>query len=329
MNRPGLAAVTVTPATGCARRITYRVPCRAVRARTVTTADGSLIEGIRAVLAGAEEARLCVAFASAAGVHLVGSELGKLRGRARVLVTTQFGTTTTDALSRATALGADVRVLNPAGSRTYHPKLYVGRAGKRLSAVIGSANLTGGLVSNIEAAVHLEGTSRDSALADAWARADAWWNDRLAQPWLPGAVAEPEPVADWGGDPALFDLVRREVGRDPVFETLGPDRKRNVVVECTPQGVYVETARSREKGTGPQLVPSWMVALAWDYLRAHGTLTNRYLLDVLHVHRSAFVCALLARLPDVRRRPGRGITLEWQAPQPPPPEPPRFRPGRG
>ncbi len=72
-----------------------------------------------------------------------------------------------------------------------------------------------------------------------------------------------------------------------------------------------------------------MIGLAWDTLRAHGTLTNRYLLDGLHVHRSSFVCALLARLPGVRRRPGAAITLDWRAPQPRPPEPPRFRPGRG
>jgi hypothetical protein len=283
-----------------------------VRARTVTTADGSLLEGIRGVLAGAEEARLCVAFASAAGVHLVGRELARLRGRARVLVTTRFGTTTTDALARASALGADVRVLNPDGSRTYHPKLYVGRARNRIAAVVGSANLTGGLVSNIEAAVHLEGTTRDGALADAWARTDAWWTDALAQPWLPGAVAEPAPVADWGSDPALFDLVRREVAKNPVFETLGPDRKRNLVRDVAAEGVYVETARSRGRGVGAELVPSWMIGLAWDTLRANGALTNRYLLDGLHVHRSSLVCALLARLPGVRRRPGPGITLERQ-----------------
>ena len=283
-----------------------------MRARTVTTADGSLLEGIRTVLGDAEEARLCVAFASPAGVHLVEKELQRLRGRARMLVTTQFGTTSDAALGRATALGAEVRVLNPAGSRTYHPKLYLGRTRGRLAAVIGSANLTGGLVSNIEVAVHLDGTSRDDALAEAWSRADAWWGDRFAVPWLPGAVAETAP--DWGADPALFDLVRREVARDPAFATLGRDPRRNLVVDVTPEGVYVETTRSRGKGTGAQLVPSWMIALAWDYLRAHGSLANSYLLNGLHVHRSAFVCALLARLPGVRRRPGAGITLDWQAP---------------
>ena len=261
------------------------------------------------MLAKAEEACLCVAFASPAGVHLVEKELGRLRGRARLLVTTQFGTTTAGALGRARALGAEVRVLNPAGSRTYHPKLYLGRTRGRLAAVIGSANLTGGLVSNIEAAVHLEGTPRDDALAEAWSRAETWWADRLAAPWHPGAVAEPEP--DWGGDPALFDLVRREVARDPVFATLGGAPRRNVAAGVAPEGVYVETARSRGRGSGAQLVPGWMIGLAWDALRARGTLTNRSLLDELHVHRSSFVCALLARLPGVRRRPGRQIALEW------------------
>lgn len=253
-----------------------------------------------------------VAFATHAGMHLVGQQLARLRGRARVLVTTQFGTTTPGALARAQALGAEVRVLNPAGNRTYHPKLYLGRTRNRIAAVVGSSNVTGGLVSNIEAGVHLEGTTRDDALAEAWSRADAWWNDPLALPWLPGAVAEPEPIADWGSDPALFDLVRREAAKDPVFETLGRDRRRNRVARFAPEGAYVETARSRARGAGTELVPSWMIALAWDTLRARGTLTNRYLLDVLKVYRSSFVCALLARLPGVRRRPGAKITLEWQ-----------------
>jgi HKD family nuclease len=280
----------------------------------VTTADGSLVEGIRSVLADAEEARLCVAFVSNAGVHLVGRELAKLRGRARMLVTTAFGTTTADALGRAAGLGTEVRVLNPAAGRTYHPKLYLGRSGNRLAAVIGSANLTGGLVGNIEAAVRLEGTARDDVLVEAWERADAWWNDTLTVPWLPGAVAEPAPAGDWGNDPALLDLVRREAATNPVFETLGPDRKRNVVLRVAPEGVYVETARSRGRGAGGELVPSWMIALGWDALRAHGTITNRHLLHGLNIHRSSFVCALLARLPGVRRRPGGGITLEWQGP---------------
>jgi hypothetical protein len=54
-----------------------------------------------------------------------------------------------------------------------------------------------------------------------------------------------------------------------------------------------------------------MFNLAWDHLRTHGELSNTTLLDELRVHRSSAVCAILARVPGVRVRPGRVITLVW------------------
>jgi hypothetical protein len=84
----------------------------------------------------------------------------RLRARAdqeracQLLVTTTFGTSTAAALSVAYDAGVDVRVLNPRGV-TYHPKVYVGRRDDRVSVVVGSANLTSGLVKNVEAAVLL------------------------------------------------------------------------------------------------------------------------------------------------------------------------------
>ena len=79
----------------------------------------------------------------------------------------------------------------------------------------------------------------------------------------------------------------------------------------TPEGVYVETKRSRELGRPPELVPAWMIQSAWEYLQAHGSLTNAFLLskDGLNVKRSSFVCALLARLPAVGVGDGGQITL--------------------
>ena len=52
--------------------------------------------------------------------------------------------------------------------------------------------------------------------------------------------------------------------------------------------------------------------LAWDELRSRGTLSNRTLLGDLRVHRSSAVCAILARLPQVERVPGREIVLRWR-----------------
>jgi len=50
-----------------------------------------------------------------------------------------------------------------------------------------------------------------------------------------------------------------------------------------------------------QLVPAWMLQLAWDYLQRYGELSNRYLLadDGLNVKRSSAGCALLDTLPIV------------------------------
>lgn len=45
-----------------------------------------------------------------------------------------------------------------------------------------------------------------------------------------------------------------------------------------------------------------MIQLAWEFVRTHGALTNKFLLanDGLNVKRSSFVCALLARLPGLQ-----------------------------
>lgn len=107
------------------------------------------------------------------------------------------------------------------------------------------------------------------------------------------------------------DLLRRvEAAVQPgaVIVTLGISRP-NRVVSVAPDGILVETERSAARGTGPQLVPAWMVQTAWDHLRSAGTLTQDYLMNVLNVKRSAFVCALLAQLPDVDVQRTRPITL--------------------
>ncbi len=97
-----------------------------------------------------------------------------------------------------------------------------------------------------------------------------------------------------------------------MFATLGPRPRANRVVELTPVEVHVETERSRERIGGAEPIPAWMFNLAWDRLRTHGTLSNTELLDDLRVHRSSAVCAILARLPQVERVPGKEIVLRWR-----------------
>jgi hypothetical protein len=105
--------------------------------------------------------------------------------RSRLLVTTTFQTTSPSALAMASGLGLDVRVLNPGSGRTFHPKLYLGTGVSGANAVIGSANLTGGLATNFEAAVSLRGARDDLPLAKAWSWAEELWADDRVVPWAP------------------------------------------------------------------------------------------------------------------------------------------------
>jgi hypothetical protein len=281
-----------------------------LRVSTVTTSDRSLLRAVRETLSDVEEAFLCVAFVQEKGVHLLEKELDALRrraARARLLVTTTFSTTSAPALAMARGLGLEVRVLNPGSGSTFHPKLYLGRAGRDAGAVIGSANLTGGLATNLEAGVAMAGRTTDEPLARAWDWVETLWNDKRAAPWLPEFVAES------GGeelDPWLLSKIAAEWRRDPIFRTLGPNPRPNLVTDVTPSVVYVETERSRVERGGAAEIPAWMFNLAWDQLRTHGSLSNKTLLQDLRVHRSSAVCAILARLPGISVRPGASITLE-------------------
>lgn len=278
---------------------------------TVTTSDRSLLHAVRATLDGAEEAFLCVAFVQEKGLHLLQKELEGLRARgarSRLLVTTTFQTTSPSALSMASGLGLDVRVLNPGSGRTFHPKLYLGSNRVDARAVVGSANLTGGLATNLEAAVSLRGVREDVPLARAWDWAEALWSDDRVERWTPQAAERVEEPFE----PELYRALRAEVKRSPVFHTLGPSPRKNRVVELTPVEVHVETERSRERTGGAETIPAWMFNLAWARLRTHGTLSNTVLLRDLRVHRSSAVCAILARLPQVERVPASEIVLRWR-----------------
>ncbi len=287
-----------------------------VRIETLSTVDDGLLRGVRGTLADADEALLCVAFVSRGGVQLLHDPLEKLGARARLLVTTAFGSSAAEALNHAHDLGVRVGVLNPAGATTYHPKLYLARHGGAVSAVVGSANLTQGLVGNVEFALQLAGPGTARPLRDAWTWAEARWDDDRVRPW------EVLPLPEDSHETFARDLYALLRGRfasnavhDRVVQTLGAAPRPNRISNLTPYGLHVETERSRAQGTGPQLVPAWMFNLAWTYLQAHGRLTNRHLLDMLHVHRSAAVCAILAELPPVAVASRRPITLAWRGPR--------------
>lgn len=96
----------------------------------------------------------------------------------------------------------------------------------------------------------------------------------------------------------VFEKVCATVTDGEVISTLGISRP-NWIAGIDRDGILVETMRSQNINRGPQLVPAWMINVAWAHLRTHGTLSQKHLLNELNVKRSAFVCALLARFDGV------------------------------
>lgn len=195
-------------------------------------------------------------------------------------------------------MGTRCRVLNPPRG-TFHPKVLVTRRGDSTHALVGSANLTAGLVANIEAGVVVDGPPAEEISE----LVEAWWSHAAAIDWHPPMV----PVLDLL-DASLWELIRVNIRPGDAVHTLADDRP-NKVTEVSRAGLWVETARSRGAGTGPQPVEPRMLDVAWAALLSDGELTNKRLLGELRVHRSSFVCALLARLPGVRVASRRPIRL--------------------
>lgn len=110
-------------------------------------------------------------------------------------------------------------------------------------------------------------------------------------------------------DDELYNRIASVVEAGDEIETLSISRP-NWISSFDRSGVWVETGRSRARGSGPQLVPAWMIAVAWERLSKRGDLSHTELLGEMNVKRSAFVCALLARFPDVVVRQSRPTVLE-------------------
>jgi hypothetical protein len=112
-------------------------------------------------------------------------------------------------------------------------------------------------------------------------------------------------------DDELFDRVSDVAGPGTVILTLST-KNLNRITGVERKGVWVETERSMSLGSGPQLVPAWMIAAAWERLCNKGELSQQELLNELNAKRSAFVCALVAKFPEVHIRSMRPTVLELQ-----------------
>jgi len=268
--------------------------------------NGGLLKGMRSVFESATESLLCVAFINRAGVALIEDELQRLGRGARVLLTSVFGSSTQPALHTLQRLGCQVKILNLSGG-TYHPKLYIARAPQFSTAAIGSANLTSGLIKNVEVMSRFRGSPDWKPIREASIIAEDLWNHSGALPAKEAVEESKEEVFS----PDLDALMRSTFHLGQTVKTISQGQA-NKIVEILPTGILMGTERTESRGTGPQLVDAWMIELAWDSLKSCGELSNTTLLNELKVHRSSAVCALLAHFEGVRVVSTRPILLSYK-----------------
>lgn len=110
-------------------------------------------------------------------------------------------------------------------------------------------------------------------------------------------------------DSDLLAALRGTISAGDVLTTIA-EGKPNRIQDISERGVLVETERSQKAGTGPQLVPAWMLNLGWKHLQSNGSLANRHLLTEHNVRRSSAVCTLLSALPQVEVRSSRPVVIQ-------------------
>ena len=202
-----------------------------------------------------------------------------------------------------------VRVLNPGSGSTYHPKIYLGSHGGKSQAVIGSANLTGGLATNVEAAVWLSGRRSETPIARAWDLAESLWSDPRGEGWQPGGVAE----KDEEFEPELLALVSAAARKDPVFRTLGPKARENLVTEVTPSEVTSKSATSpstTRRTSSASEGPAWLRRALGAHQPRRGFSAKKALVRIALVLPGAPVAA------NATRRPGPGSRVIANRPLP-------------
>ena len=180
-----------------------------------TWPNADLLQAVRSTLDDADNAILATAFVDSRGIQLLDAQLSALGPKCRLLVTSVFDRNrTAAALSLAHRRGVRTRILNWSRG-TYHPKLYLAMTGSSSRAVVGSANLTSGLFSNVEVATSLSGETSHPLFTSLWSFAEDLWNHERSQDWDPTGEEAPDVM-----EPDLWRLLSKVVRAGDVIATL-------------------------------------------------------------------------------------------------------------
>jgi HKD family nuclease len=139
---------------------------------------------LKSDLQGARQCSIAVAFAKESALRTVDLEawVGPAR-KLKLLAGTDFTLTELGLLRRLSTPGAECRIYHVFPGTTFHPKLYILDKQERRVVYVGSSNLThGGLSTNVEANMRIEGDASERELKEPADLFDKLFTSELTTP---------------------------------------------------------------------------------------------------------------------------------------------------
>jgi superfamily II DNA or RNA helicase len=251
---------------------------------TAGRADPSLLNELRAEIAGADRVDMLVSFITWSGVRKLWDVLqsatatdagGRTRTRFRILTTTYTGATEARAVDALASLpGVDVRISLDGRRSRLHAKAWLFHRDTGFgTGYVGSANLSGAaLAAGIEWTVKLTQAGQPDLFAAADAHFETLWNDPEFQPFEHGnaehlATLRKALKEESGGNvvamPTWFDIQPRQFQQE-MLDRLAAERRhgrmRNLLVAATGTGKTMVAAfdyqriRQEQGGGLPRLL---------------------------------------------------------------------------
>ncbi|RLI76462.1 hypothetical protein DRP04_12650 [Archaeoglobales archaeon] len=147
----------------------------------VNNSDSKLIDLFKEFAESSREIDIAVAYVKSSGLELVKDVIhGK---KVRVIFSFEFLLTDPECIEKLMEFGAECKEYKTSGSDEigFHPKLYIFKSEDLVRVVVGSSNLTaGGLVSNVESCLVIEGNYEDKIIIDIFNYFERIWHSSKA-----------------------------------------------------------------------------------------------------------------------------------------------------
>ncbi|RLI81966.1 hypothetical protein DRP04_05010 [Archaeoglobales archaeon] len=192
----------------------------------ISNSSLKLIDVFKELAEDSSEIDIAVAYVKSSGLDLIEEFM---RGKSiRMIFTFDFLITEPECVKRLIDLGCECREYRTAGNDEigFHPKLYIFKKKNLVRIIVGSSNLTaGGLLSNIESCIVIEGTQSDPIIKKILDWFESLWNSSKA------TIISQKEIEEYISKKREYERKHQEVDRI-LKELKGEKGYANSVIIC-------------------------------------------------------------------------------------------------